>query len=77
MQIGDGKYPIVPNTDDVIELPSAMVIPGGKLSDLIDFVYPNLIENSANVDYMVGRAILIPKNDDVEHISTNNKPISR
>jgi ATP-dependent DNA helicase PIF1 len=47
-----------------------MVIPGGKLSDLIDFVYPNLIENSSDVGYMVGRAILTPKNDDVEHIST-------
>ena len=47
-----------------------MVIPGGKLSDLIDFVYPNLNENSASVDFMVGRAILTPKNDDVERISS-------
>ena len=47
-----------------------MVIPGGELSDLIDFIYPNLIENSASVDYMVGRAILTPKNDDVERILT-------
>jgi ATP-dependent DNA helicase PIF1 len=47
-----------------------MVISGGKLSDLIDFVYPNLNENSASVDFMVGRAILTPKNDDVERIST-------
>jgi len=70
LQIGDGKYPVIPDTEDVIELPSAMVIPGGELSDLIDFVYLNLIENSANVDYMVGRAILTPKNDDVERIST-------
>jgi len=47
-----------------------MVVPGDELSDLIDFVYPNLIENSSNVGYMVGRAILTPKNDDVEHILT-------
>jgi len=47
-----------------------MVIPDGKLSDLIDFVYPNLNENSASVDFMVGRAILTPKNDDVERISS-------
>ena len=53
----------------MIDLPSAMIIPGGKLSDLINFIYPNLNENSANVDFMVGRAILTPKNDDVEHIS--------
>src|SRR6266540_948493 len=35
LQVGDGKYPVVPNTENVIDLPSAMVIPGGKLSDLI------------------------------------------
>ncbi|GBB99746.1 hypothetical protein RclHR1_36150001, partial [Rhizophagus clarus] len=68
--IGDSKYPIIPNTEDMINLPSPMVIPRGGLSDLIDFVYPNLTENSSNVDYMVGRVILTPKNDDVEHIST-------
>ena len=36
---------------------------------MIDFVYPNLIENSGNADYMVGRAILTPKNIDVDMIS--------
>ena len=45
-----------------------MVIPGGKLSDLIDFVYSNLNENSASVDFMVSRTILTLKNDDVERI---------
>jgi hypothetical protein len=70
LQIGDSKYPVIPNTENIIELPSPMVIPGGELSDLIDFVYLNLIENFSDVGYMVGRAILTPKNDDVEHIST-------
>lgn len=70
LKIGDRKYPVIPNTEDMINLPSPMVIPEGKLSDLIDFVYPNLIENSSDVGYMVGRTILTPKNDDVEHIST-------
>lgn len=69
MKIGDGKYPTVPGTENMINLPSDMTIPKGKLSDLIDFVYPNLIENSNDVSYMVGRAILTPKNDDVENIS--------
>jgi hypothetical protein len=70
LQVGDSKYPVVPDTEDVIELPSAMVIPGTELSDLINFVYSNLFESSANVNYMVGRAILTPKNDDVKHISS-------
>src|SRR5436190_8580 len=69
LNIGDGKYPVIPDTENMIDLPSDMVITGGKLSDLIDFVYPNLIENSSNMNYMVGRAILTPKNDDVENIS--------
>ena len=69
LNIGDGKYPVIPDTENMIDLPSDMVITGGKLLDLIDFVYPNLIENSSNVNYMVGRAILTPKNDDIENIS--------
>ena len=54
----------------MIDLPSAMVIPDGKLSDIIDFIYPNLNENSASVDFMVSRTILTLKNDDVERISS-------
>ncbi|RIA82359.1 hypothetical protein C1645_835480 [Glomus cerebriforme] len=51
-----------------------MVISGDKLSDFIDFVYPNLNDNSASsVDFMVSRAILALKNNNVEH---NNGPIS-
>jgi ATP-dependent DNA helicase PIF1 len=69
LKIGDSKYPIVPGTENMIDLPLDMTIPGGELSNLIDFVYPNLIENSSNVSYMVGRAILTPKNDNVENIS--------
>lgn len=36
--------------------------------NLIDFVYPNLVENSGNAIYLVGRAILTPKNIDIEAI---------
>src|SRR3954469_22330698 len=52
LEIGDGKYPIIPGTENMIDLPSDMIMPEGKLSDLIDFVYPNLIENSSDVSYM-------------------------
>src|SRR4051794_9096534 len=69
LKIDNGKYPVIPDTENIIDLPSGMVIPEGKLSDLIDFVYLNLIENSSNMNYMVGRAVLTPKNDDVENIS--------
>ncbi|CAG8478727.1 12190_t:CDS:2 [Racocetra persica] len=44
--------------------------PDRKLSDLIDFIYPNLVKNSSNINYIVSRAILTPKNDNVENISS-------
>jgi len=69
LKIGDGKYPTNSNTEDTITLPTNMITNTNNLTDLIDFVYPNLIENSGNADYMVGRAILTPKNIDVDMIS--------
>jgi len=69
LKIGDGKYPTNSNTEDTITLPTNMITNTDNLTDLIDFVYPNLIENSGNADYMVGRAILTPKNIDVDMIS--------
>src|SRR5439155_17739462 len=69
LNIGDDKYPVISDTENIIDLSSDMVITGEKLSDLIDFVYSNLIENSSNMNYMVSRVILTPKNDDVENIS--------
>ncbi len=46
-----------------------MIISDGKLSDLIDFIYLNLNKNLANMDFMVSRAILTSKNNNVEYIS--------
>ncbi|GBC51002.1 ATP-dependent DNA helicase PIF1-like [Rhizophagus irregularis DAOM 181602=DAOM 197198] len=69
LDIGDGNYSIVPGTEDSINLPLDLVMTKGGLPALIDFVYPHLIENYENVDYMVGKAILTPKNVDVEKIS--------
>src|SRR5947207_78366 len=69
LKIGDGKYPTSPSTENMITFPSDIVITKGNLTDLIDFVYPNLVENSGNTNYMVGRAILTPKNTDADIIS--------
>ena len=69
LNIGNGRYPINPGTENMITLPTDIVIPKSNLTDLIDFVYPNLVENSGSVDYMVGKAILTPKNTDVNIIS--------
>src|SRR6266540_1348255 len=69
LKIGDGKYPTIPNTENMVKLPLNIVISEGTLTDLIDFIYPNLTENSGNTNYIVSRAILTPKNADVETIS--------
>ncbi|GBC03016.1 hypothetical protein RclHR1_04930013 [Rhizophagus clarus] len=69
LDIGDSNYSIIPGTEDSINLPSDLVMTKGGLPALINFVYPHLIENYENVDYMVGKAILTPKNVDVEKIS--------
>ncbi len=48
-----------------------MIISDGKLSDLIDFIYLNLNKNLANMDFMVSRAILTSKNNNVEYESAS------
>jgi uncharacterized protein with FMN-binding domain len=69
LKIGNGEYSTNSNTENMITLSADMTIPKGNLTDLADFVYPNLAKNSGNVNYMVGRAILTPKNTDVDIIS--------
>jgi len=69
LKIGDGTYTINPGTEDVITLPSNMTITKGTLTNMIDFVYPNLAENCGNANYMVNKAILTPKNVNVDIIS--------
>ena len=69
LDIGDGNYSTIPSTENSINLPLDLVMTEGGLPALINFVYPRLIENYENVDYMVGKAILTPKNVDVEKIS--------
>jgi len=69
LDIGDGKYPVIPGTKNMITLPSDLTISNRKLTDLIDFVYSDLAENYGNINYMVNRAILTPKNSDVDIIS--------
>ncbi len=69
LKIGNGTYPIIQGTENMVKLPSEIIIPEGNLTDLINFIYPNLTENSGNIDYMVSRAILASKNVDTEKIS--------
>ncbi|CAG8794792.1 35373_t:CDS:2, partial [Racocetra persica] len=61
----DRTYLIIADTKNRITLLSDIVVTGGKLSDLINYVYPNFIQNSNNINYLTERAILTPKNNDI------------
>ena len=46
-----------------------MVIESGKVSDLLSAVYPDLKQNSKDHLWLYNRAIICPKNDDVQQIN--------
>ncbi|XP_073120390.1 uncharacterized protein [Henckelia pumila] len=70
LRIGDGLQHSV--NDDFIKLPDSMVIPWEgehSISQLIDFVFPDMVEHMNNANYMVSRAIITRKNVDVDKIN--------
>ena len=69
LKIGDGKYPTIPNIENMVKLSLNIVISEGILTNLINFIYPNLTKNSGNTSYIVSRVILTSKNADVKTIS--------
>jgi hypothetical protein len=77
LQVGNGTKLIT--IDNKIELPTTMIIPYiddmTSLNALIDIVFLNINEYSNNLDIMINRAILTPKNDCVDEI--NNLLINR
>ena len=85
LDVGDGKIPIV-EKPDFIEIPTWLQsrgIQSGKVSDLIDEVFPDLEKKfhalDANLDYFVERAILTPTNrvmDDLNILIMNRLRLS-
>jgi len=59
---------VVPGTD-LIELPRNMLSEAKELGDFIAEVYPNLLDNYSDVDYLCERVILAPKNKIVDIIN--------
>ncbi|CAG8819560.1 6479_t:CDS:1, partial [Racocetra persica] len=62
----DGTYLIIADTENRIALLSDIVVASGMLSNLINYVYPNFIQNFNNINYLTERAILTPKNNDID-----------
>ncbi|KAG2214033.1 hypothetical protein INT45_003163, partial [Circinella minor] len=65
LRIGNGAEPIVPNTEDRVQIPTQMLMPRYNTYDLIAAVFGNLHLPTVNRQFLTSRAILTPKNKDV------------
>ena len=71
LSVGEGKLKIeCINGIEYTQIPSAMMIESGKVADLISSVYPNLPEMYQDKMWLYNRAIICPKNDDVNEINS-------
>ncbi|KAH7522014.1 hypothetical protein FEM48_Zijuj07G0093000 [Ziziphus jujuba var. spinosa] len=77
LRIGDGVEEYI--HDDYIKLPCQMIVPNvdkeDALDNLIKHVFLEIEKYAENLDFMINRAILTPKNDYVDQI--NNVLINR
>ena len=73
LRIGDGTEPIYPHKgEDFIRVPPEMVCPGEDLQALIQEIYGSLadfIDAQSRADFIIHRAILTPRNEDVDLIN--------
>ncbi|KAG8375854.1 hypothetical protein BUALT_Bualt09G0002400 [Buddleja alternifolia] len=70
LRIGDGIQQSL--NGDFIHLPQSMVIPGEheqSIYQLIDSIFINMVDHADDANYMVGRAIITPRNIDVDNIN--------
>ena len=67
LSVGSGREAIAPDTEDRIRLPDAMLLPGYNLLTLIDYVFGDF--SCMSSDFLMGRAILTPKNKNVAAIN--------
>ncbi len=75
LQIGNGTVPTLPPQHDLeedwIQLLEPLLLPVDMRTkkNLIEFVYPDLMNNFSNPIYFKQRVILAPKNEDVDEIN--------
>ncbi|XP_044735689.1 uncharacterized protein LOC123297922 [Chrysoperla carnea] len=70
LQIGEGTYP-TDQTTGLIELNSDFCNIATTEDELIDKIYPNIIQNYTNAEWLFQRAILATKNNIVDDINFN------
>ncbi|XP_022023539.2 uncharacterized protein LOC110923789 [Helianthus annuus] len=71
LELGEGKIGGSNDCEVVIDIPEDLLIKCSEdpMSDLIDFVYPSLLQLYKDKDYFTERAILAPTNEVVQEIS--------
>ncbi|XP_022014423.1 uncharacterized protein LOC110913914 [Helianthus annuus] len=71
LDLGEGKIGDSDDYEVVIDIPEDLLIKCSEdpMSDLIDFVYPSLLQLYKDKDYFAERAILAPTNEVVQEIN--------
>ncbi|XP_045829948.1 uncharacterized protein LOC123921446 isoform X3 [Trifolium pratense] len=71
LDIGDGKIGVDDDGQYLIEIPDDLCIKGSgdHVRDIVDAVYPELLENISNDDFFQDRAILTPTLELVEKVN--------
>lgn len=68
LDMGDGKLPYEPTTRE-ISFPLNFCQMQSSIQDVVQKVFPDIANNFKNHDWLCERAILAPKNDDVNKIN--------
>ncbi|CAB5217445.1 unnamed protein product [Rhizophagus irregularis] len=70
LKVGEGRIPTIRGLENnIIRLPNDIILPSQNINDLINFIYSNFTTHF-NPQYLVERAILTPKNVDVNNVNT-------
>ncbi|KAI3812104.1 hypothetical protein L1987_16809 [Smallanthus sonchifolius] len=71
LDIGEGNVGGMNDGEAMIEIPKDLLIKDSSdpISELIEFVYPSILENFKNPSFFHERAILAPKNEVVQEIN--------
>ena len=74
LQVGEGRLPVCPGTDDFVRLPASIAAPQGSTLDaMVADVFPGLAQRRAGADdsgeYFGERAILTTRNEGVDAIN--------
>jgi hypothetical protein len=68
MRVGNG-IERADNSTNLVRLSPSMVLESGDVEELVDFIYPNIFHIHITVDYLANRAILAPRNIDVDALN--------